>query len=96
MNFSRFSKYNNIKNIKVIYQSELRFLGMHIRQPKIGHPYSFIKSKAIYMMKALKETMSTYMIRNIYYSNSELCIRYGILWCEDNDDNIFNWQEGPS
>jgi hypothetical protein len=39
-------------------------------------------------MKTLKETMSPYMIRNIYFSNFESCLRYGIiLWGRDNESN---------
>jgi hypothetical protein len=46
-------------------------------------------------MKTLKETMSPYMIRNIYFSNFESCLRYGfILWGGDNESNtIFKLQK---
>jgi hypothetical protein len=41
-------------------------------------------------MKALKETMSLYMLTNIYYSNLQLPLRYGImLWGGDNDSTKF-------
>jgi hypothetical protein len=47
------------------------------------------------MMKALKETVNPYMIRNIYFSNFESCLTYGIiLWGEDNEsNNIFKFQK---
>jgi hypothetical protein len=31
------------------------------------------------MMEILKETLSPYMIRNIYYLNFHSCLRYGII-----------------
>jgi hypothetical protein len=39
--------------------------------------------------------MSPYMIRNIYYSNFQSCLRYGvILWDGDNKSNrIFKLQK---
>jgi hypothetical protein len=35
------------------------------------------------------------MIRNIYYSNVQPCMRYGfMLWCQDNESNtVFKWQK---
>jgi hypothetical protein len=47
------------------------------------------------MIKTLKETMSPYMMRNIYFSNFESCLRYGIiLWGGDNDcDKLFELQK---
>jgi hypothetical protein len=46
-------------------------------------------------MKTLKETMSPYMIRKIYYSNFHSCLRYGIiLWGGDNESKtIFKLQK---
>jgi hypothetical protein len=56
--------------------------GAHVRSLRIK------LCKAVYMMKILKETMCPYMIRNIYYSNFHLCLRYGIiLWGEDSECN---------
>jgi hypothetical protein len=47
------------------------------------------------MVKTLKETMSPYMIRNIYFSNFESCLRYDIiLWGGDKESkNIFKLQK---
>jgi hypothetical protein len=46
-------------------------------------------------MKILKETMSPYVIRNVYYLNFHLCLGYGIiLWGGDSESNkIFNLQK---
>jgi hypothetical protein len=46
-------------------------------------------------MKTLKESMSPYMIRNIYFSNFESYLKYGtILWGGDNEsNNIFKLQK---
>jgi hypothetical protein len=46
-------------------------------------------------MEIFKETMSPYMIRNIYFSNFHSCLRYGIiLWCGDSGNNkIFQLQK---
>jgi hypothetical protein len=51
--------------------------------------------KVVYMVKTLKETMSPYMITNIYFSNFESCFRYGIiLWGGDKESkNIFKLQK---
>jgi hypothetical protein len=50
--------------------------------------------KVVYMVKTLKETMSPYIIRNIYFLNFESCLRYGIiLWGGDKESkNIFKMQ----
>jgi hypothetical protein len=47
------------------------------------------------MIETLKETMSPYMIRNIYYSNFDPCLRCGIiLWGGNNEsNNIFKLQK---
>jgi hypothetical protein len=51
--------------------------------------------KVVYMVKILKETMSPYMIRIMYFSNFESCLRYGIiLWGRDRaSDSIFKLQK---
>jgi hypothetical protein len=80
------------KNIKNTYQSELRFLEIYITENLIwgAHARSLRTKlcKVLYTMKILKETMSPYMIRNIYDSNFHSCLRYGIiLWGGDNENN---------
>jgi hypothetical protein len=47
------------------------------------------------MMTTLEETMSAYMIKNIYFSYFESCLRYGIiLWDGFNESNkIFKLQK---
>jgi hypothetical protein len=71
------------KNIKFIHQSKLRFLGTYITGNINGgaHVRSLRAKlcKVVYMIKTLKETMSPYMMRNIYYLNFHFCLRYGII-----------------
>jgi hypothetical protein len=49
----------------------------------------------VYMIETLKETMSPYLIRNVYYSTFHCVLRYGIiLWGGDNEsNNIFKLQK---
>jgi hypothetical protein len=68
---------------------------LHHRNPKMRHSCMIIKSKAMQSSiydKTLKETVSPYMIRNIYYSNSEPYLRYGVILLGGNNENnnIFN------
>jgi hypothetical protein len=72
------------KNLDIAYKSELRFLGFcitenlkwdaHIRalSPKL--------CKVIYIIRSLKEIISHYMIKSIYYSNFQASLRYGIIF----------------
>jgi hypothetical protein len=83
------------KNIEITYQSELRFLWIYITENiKWGAHARLLRAKlckVLYMMKALKETM----IRNMYFSNYESCLWYGIiLWGGNNESNkIFKLQK---
>jgi hypothetical protein len=88
-----------IQNIDITYQSELKFLGICITENlKWGAHALLLRSKlckVVYVMKTLKETISPYVIRNIYFPNSGSCLRYGIiLWGGDNESNkIFKLQK---
>jgi hypothetical protein len=87
------------KNTEIAYQSELRLLRINmIENLKWCAHARFLKAKlckVVYMVKTLKEIMSPYMTRNIYFSNFESCLRYGIiLWGGDKESkNIFKLQK---
>jgi hypothetical protein len=61
------------KNVKITYQSELIFLGIYLMENLKWGAHALLLRiklyKVIYMIKALKKTMSPNMIRNIYYLN---------------------------
>jgi hypothetical protein len=58
------------KNTEIAYQSELKFLGINMTENLKWCAHArFFKAKlckAVYMVKTLKETMSPYMITNIF------------------------------
>jgi hypothetical protein len=73
------------KNTEIVYQSELRFIGIHMTETLKWCAHARVLKaklcKVVYMVKILKETMSPYMIRIIYFSNFESCLRSCIiLW----------------
>jgi hypothetical protein len=84
----------NFKNVKITYRSELRFLEIYIMENLTWgtHAQSLGTKlcKVIHMMKILKDTMSSHMIRKIYYSNFHSYLRYDIiLWGGDSESNKF-------
>jgi hypothetical protein len=87
------------KNTEIVYQSELRFVGIHVTETLKWCTHARILRaklfKVVYMVKILKEKMSQYMIRIIYFSLFESCLRNGIiLWGGDRESNrIFKLQE---
>jgi hypothetical protein len=87
------------KNIEIVYQSEFRFLGIHMTETLKWCAHARVLKaklcKVIYMVKILKEIMSPYMIRIIYFSNFESSLRNGIiLWGRDRvSDSIFKLQK---
>jgi hypothetical protein len=44
-------------------------------------------------MKTLKVTMNFYTVRNIYYSNFQSCLRFGILLWGGDNESIFKLQK---
>ena len=86
-------------NTEIVYQSELRLLGIHMTETlKWCAHAQFLKAKlckVIYMVKILKEIMSPYMIKIIYFSNFESYMRNGILlWGGDGESkSIFKLQK---
>jgi hypothetical protein len=59
------------KNIKIGYQSELSFLGIHTTETQKWCAHARVLKaklcKVVHMVKILKETMSPYMIRIMYF-----------------------------
>jgi hypothetical protein len=74
-----------LQNTEITYMSEVKFLGMYITE-NLGwqaHIRSLCHSlsKTYYMIKSLKNTLSTRMLWNIYYAHFQSRQRYGIiLW----------------
>jgi hypothetical protein len=72
------------KNLEIVYKSELRFLGLCITENLKwdAHTRAFSSKlcKLVYIAKSLKETISSYMIKCIYYSKFQSCLKYGIIF----------------
>jgi hypothetical protein len=72
------------KNLEIAYKSELSFLGLCITENLKWDPHIRTLSsklcKLIYIVKSLKEVISPYMIKSIYYSNFQSSLRYSIIF----------------
>jgi hypothetical protein len=68
----------------IAYKSESKFLGVHLTENLKwnAHIYSLsLKlSKVSYLIKSLKEIMSSCMIGSIYHSKFQSLLRYGIIF----------------
>jgi len=73
-----------IQNTEIAYKTEVKFLGMHITENLNWqtHIYHLCRSlsKDYYRIKSLKNTLSNQMLWNIYFSYSQSCLRYGIIF----------------
>jgi hypothetical protein len=74
-----------LQNTEIAYMSEVKFLGMCIAENLswLTHIRSLCHtlSKTYYMIKSLKNTLSTCTLWNIYYAHFQSRLRYGIiLW----------------
>jgi hypothetical protein len=72
------------KNMNIAYKSEIKFLGINITE-NLKWNVQLNKlcqklSKMCYVIKTLKEVMSPYMIRYIYYAHFHSLLRYGIIF----------------
>jgi hypothetical protein len=79
----------------ITYKSELRFSGICITQnlkwdPQVQTPSSNL-SKESHIIKSLKEIMSPYMIRNIYYTNFQSCLTYSIILLGRDNESKNKW-----
>ena len=83
----------------ITYKSKLRFLGIciteNIQWEAQVQSLSSKVSKISYIIKSLKEIMSPYVIRSIYYMNFQSCLRCIILWGGDDNEseNILELQK---
>jgi hypothetical protein len=87
------------KNSEIVYKSELRFLGLCIVENLKWDAHTRTLSsklcKVVYIIKSLKEIISSYMIKCIYYSKFQSCLKYGIIfWCGISESiSIFKLQK---
>jgi hypothetical protein len=83
----------------ITYKSKLRFLGIciteNIEWEAQVQSLSSKVSKISYIIKSLKEIMSPYVIRSIYYTNFQSCLRCIILWggVDNESENILELQK---
>jgi hypothetical protein len=92
----------NFETLEITYKSEIRFLGIYITENlTFGTLVRFVRAKLckiVYMIKTLNETLSPYMIRNIYFQIlspvSDMVLHYeeGIT----NVINSLNCKKSPS
>ena len=73
-----------INDMNLNYITETKFLGIHIadtlkRNPHIKALASKL-SKTSFMIKSLRELLSTNMIRNIYFTKFHSLLQFGILF----------------
>jgi hypothetical protein len=72
-----------LQNSKIAYKPEVKFLGIYIMENLKWHAHiKFLcssLSKTYYMIKALKHTVSNYMLWNIYFAHFQSKVRYGIV-----------------
>jgi len=73
-----------IKNNEITYRSEIKFLGLFIMESLTWQAqfYSLCAnlSKTYYLIKLLKNVMSTQMIWSTYFANFQSGLRYGIIF----------------
>jgi hypothetical protein len=72
-----------LQNSKIAYKSEVKFWGICITENLNWHVHvKFLcnsLSKTYYMIRALKQTVSTYMLCNIYFAHFQSKMRYGVI-----------------
>jgi hypothetical protein len=75
----------------IVCKAELKFLGMHVK--KFLKWYVQVRSLCLNLSnvckitKSLKEVMSPYLTRRVYYEHFYALLRYGVFWGGDNDNN---------
>jgi hypothetical protein len=52
------------------------------------HALSSKLCKVVYIIKSLKETISSYMIKCIYYSKFQSCLKYGIIFWGGSSESL--------
>ena len=73
-----------LNNLKLNYTAETKFLGVYITEtPKWSTRIQSLANslcKVAFIIKSLKNIMSPYMIRNIYFSQFQSLLRFGLLF----------------
>ena len=73
----------SIQDSIITYRSEVKFLGITITDNLCWQSHvrelSRALSKTYYMIRVLKQSVSTYILWNIYYAQFQSKIRYGIV-----------------
>ena len=76
-----------IQNSKISYKSEVKFLGIYIMENLNWQSHvKFLGStlsKTYFMLRALKQTVSTSILWNIYFAQFQSKMRYGIVLGKD-------------
>jgi hypothetical protein len=72
----------------ITYNTETKFLGIHINENmKWNNHIKYVSSKlntSYYMVSSLKNVMSPYVLRTMYFACFHVHLRYGLtLWCGD-------------
>jgi hypothetical protein len=71
-------------NLEIAYKLDVRFLGLciteNLKWDAHIHAFSSKLCEVIYIIKSLKEIISPYIIKSIYYSNFQSSLRYGIIF----------------
>jgi hypothetical protein len=84
------------KNLEIAYKSELRFLGLCITRNQKWDAHTRALSsklgKVVYIIKSLKEIISSYMIKCIYYSKYQSCLKYGIIFWGGSSESMSIFQ----
>jgi hypothetical protein len=88
------------KNLVIVYKLELRFLGLCIMENLKWDTHTRALSsklcEVVYIIKSLKETISSYMIKSIYHSKFHSCLKHGIIFWGGSSESltIFKLQKG--
>jgi hypothetical protein len=72
-----------LQNTEVEYMPEVKFLGMHITENLSWHAHicslCHSLSKTIFIIKSVKNTLSSHVLWNIYFAYFHSRLRYGII-----------------
>lgn len=73
-----------LQNSVIAYKTEVKFLGMHITENLNWQVHIHFLCQALgktyYKIKSLKNTLSNYMLWNIYFADFQSQLRYGIIF----------------
>jgi len=84
---------------EIMYKTDLQFLGLYITDTLSWnahiHFLSSNLSKSYYMLKSLKNVVSSQMVWNTYFAHFESRLRYGIIFwgCDGKSKGLFRLQK---